>query len=105
LVNVRVLGANMPPQFVHRPLQGGGSLPLQLGDHAQRDRQAEQVVGQLPHATLADAVTTAEERQHRLQPRAKGALRNIGGQRGGRWAAWAVGASGRRSRWRAAWTS
>jgi hypothetical protein len=63
LINIGGLGADILFQLGHRLLQGLGGGPLQLGDHPRRDRQAEQVVGQLSDRTLAQAVATGQDGQ------------------------------------------
>ena len=52
LIDIGVLRADVLLQFGHRLLQGVGGGPLQLGHRSRRDRQAEEVMGQLPNGTL-----------------------------------------------------
>ena len=69
LVEVRVLGADVVEQLVVRRRQQYGRPPLELTDHAGRDRQAEQVGKQVPHRPLAQPVHSGEQPDQRRQPR------------------------------------
>jgi hypothetical protein len=91
-IDVGVLRADILFQFGHRLLQGVGGGPLQLGHHARRDRQAEEVVGQLANGQLPQAVAAGQDSQQGLQPRAESPIRHAGRQRGT-----GAGAAGRAS--------
>lgn len=81
-IDVGVLRADILFQFRHRLSQGVGGGPFQLGDHPRRDRQAEQVLCQLPNGTLPQAVATGQESQQGLQPGAERPGRHTRRQRG-----------------------
>ena len=73
LVDVRGLGRVGLPRGV-RPTGSASTsaaLPLQLGDHADGDRQAQQVGAELPDLPLAQAVGPGEQGDGRLQPGAE----------------------------------
>jgi len=71
--------ADVRPQSFDRGHQLGGPLPLQAADHAGGDRQAEQVGGQLPDRSLAQAVGPGQHAQDRPQPEAEGPVGTLGG--------------------------
>jgi site-specific DNA recombinase len=83
---------DMLTQLGHGTLQDHGGLPPGLGDHAQRDRQPEQVAGDLLDRALAQAIAAGQQAEHGVQPGAEGpgghARRH--GPAGGGAALWAV---------------
>jgi hypothetical protein len=62
----------MIPEFLNRGLQLVGGLPLQPADHADRDRQAEQVEGELADGTFAQAIGPGQDAEDGPEPWAEG---------------------------------
>ncbi len=77
LVDVgRVGRLHLLGQLGHRLLEHLGRDPLQLGDHAHGDGQAQQVGAQLSDLPLAQPVCPREDAEGRVQPGAKGRTRH-----------------------------
>ena len=73
-------GLHLLGQFGYRLLQHVGGNPLQLGDHAEGDRQAQQVGAKLRDLPRAEPVCPGEGAQRSVQPRAEGCARHSIGQ-------------------------
>ena len=81
LIDVRRLGRlHRLGQFRHRSFEHVGRDPLQLGDHADGDRQAQQVGAQLRDLSLAQPVRPGKHAERRMQPGAERRARHAGGQ-------------------------
>ena len=63
---------DMLTQLGHGTLQDRGGLPPGFGDHAPRDRQPEQVAGDLLEWPLAQARAAGQQAEHGVQPGAEG---------------------------------
>ena len=77
---------DMLAKLFDRGLQLGGTLPLQPGDHADRDRQAQQVGHQLADGSFPQAIGPGQDAEDGPQPRAEcplGYPRRQGGTGGG----------------------